>query len=136
MPPLRGRREDIPLLVQHFLEKYSQETTKQVDHVSRNALIRLKQYEWTGNVRELENAVERAVVLSKSRTLRSADFAFLDVSRPRIKTPTLKELEQDYIAEILERYDWNVTQSAKILGINRVTLHKKISRFGIKKLQR
>jgi len=136
LPPLRGRREDIPLLVQHFLEKYSQETTKQVDHVSRNALIRLKQYEWTGNVRELENAVERAVVLSKSRTLRSADFAFLDVSRPRIKTPTLKELEQDYIAEILERYDWNVTQSAKILGINRVTLHKKISRFGIKKLQR
>ena len=133
LPPLRDRREDIPLLVQHFLEKYSQETTKRVDRVSRNALIRLKQYEWIGNVRELENAVERAVVLSKSRTLRSADFAFLDAGRPRAKTPSLRELEQDYILEVLELCDGNITQSAKILGINRVTLHKKIDRYGLKR---
>jgi two-component system response regulator HydG len=133
LPPLRDRREDIPLLVQHFLEKYSQETTKCVDHVSRNALIRLKQYKWIGNVRELANAVERAVVLSKSRSLRSADFAFLDAGHPRVKTPTLKELERDYIADVLALCNGNITQSAKILGINRVTLYKKIDRYGLKR---
>ena len=69
MPSLRERREDIPLLVQHFLNKYSRETTKRVDHISRGALELLKHYEWPGNVRELENAIERAVVLSKSRSL-------------------------------------------------------------------
>jgi two-component system response regulator HydG len=131
LPPLRDRRDDISLLVQHFLTKYSQETTKRVDRVSRNALNMLKRYNWPGNVRELENAIERAVVLSKSRTLRSTDFAFLSTARPRIKTPTLKELEQDYILEVLDRCEWNITHSAKILGINRVTLHKKIDRYGL-----
>jgi len=136
LPPLRDRREDIPLLVQHFLKKYSQETTKQVDHISPNALNRLQQYEWTGNVRELQNAIERAVVLSKRRTLRSTDFAFLDPGRPGVKTPTLKELEQDYIVAVLNSCSWNITQSAKILGINRVTLHKKMDRFGIKRIKK
>jgi len=136
LPPLRDRREDIPLLVQHFLKKYSQETTKQVDHISPNALNRLQQYEWTGNVRELQNAIERAVVLSKRRTLRSTDFAFLDPGRPGVKTPTLKELEQDYIVAVLNSCNWNITQSAKILGINRVTLHKKMDRFGIKRIKK
>jgi len=81
IPPLRDRKEDIPYLIQHFLEKYSQETTKRVDHVSVQAIKLLKQYDWPGNVRELENAIERAVVLSKSRTLEIKDFSFLQPPR-------------------------------------------------------
>jgi DNA-binding NtrC family response regulator len=132
IPPLRDRKEDIPLLVRHFLKKYSQETAKHVDHISENALSKLKQYEWPGNVRELENAIERAVVLSKSRTLGSGDFSFLSTGVPRTKTPTLKDLEQNYIVEILDTCGWNITHAAKILGINRVTLHKKIDRHQLR----
>ncbi|RLC15705.1 MAG: sigma-54-dependent Fis family transcriptional regulator, partial [Deltaproteobacteria bacterium] len=127
---------DIPLLVEHFLKKYSQETAKHVDHVSKNTLTQLKRYPWPGNVRELENAIERAVVLSKSRTLRSGDFSFLSTSIPRKKTPSLREVGQAYILEVLEMCDWNITHAAKILGINRVTLHKKIDRSGLRTLKK
>jgi two-component system response regulator HydG len=134
VPPLRLRRDDIPLLISHFLEKYSQETSKQVDHVSKNTVEQLKHYHWPGNVRELENAIERAVVLSKSRTLRAQDFAFLQSSPPRrSENPTLLEMEKEYLLEILHQTGWNVTRAAKILNINRVTLHKKINRYELKR---
>ncbi len=136
IPPLRDRKKDVPLLVQHFLKKYSQETAKHVDHISKNTLKLLKQYPWPGNVRELENAIERAVVLSKSRTLRSGDFSFLSTGIPRNKTPSLKEVEQAYILEILDSCEWNITHAAKILGINRVTLHKKIDRAGLRTIKK
>jgi len=133
IPPLRQRKEDIPLLVDHFLEKYSQETAKRVDRVSKQTLNELVQYQWPGNIRELENAVERAVVLSKSRTLTTSDFAFLKTAAsPREETPTLKRLEKTYILETLNGCGWNVTRAAKVLGINRVTLHKKIDRYELK----
>jgi two-component system response regulator HydG len=134
VPPLRFRQDDIPLLINHFLEKYSHETSKQVDHVSKNTVEQLKHYPWPGNVRELENAIERAVVLSKSRTLKTKDFAFLQsLPQQRAQNPTLQEMEKEYILEILNQMGWNITQAAKILNINRVTLHKKINRFGLKR---
>jgi two-component system response regulator HydG len=134
IPPLRERKEDIPLLIQHFLEKYSHETTKRVDHITPDAVKRLVAYEWPGNVRELENAIERAVVLSKSRTLDIQDFSFVQTS-PLIpsKPMSLREMEKYYIQRILDGCDWNITQAAKILNINRVTLHKKIKRFEMQK---
>jgi two-component system response regulator HydG len=133
VPPLRERREDIPLLAQHFIDKYSQETAKKVDHISRETLSLLKQYEWPGNVRELENAIERAVVLSRSRTLKTEDFGFLAAGSPQSKkTRTLKEMEQAYICETLLNCDWNITRAAEVLGINRVTLHKKIDRYELR----
>jgi two-component system response regulator HydG len=134
IPPLRERKEDIPLLVEHFLEKYSHETTKRVDHVTRDAVQRLSAYEWPGNVRELENVIERAVVLSKSRTLDLQDFSFLQTS-PLIpsKLMSLRQMEKQYIRRILEECGWNITKAAKILDINRVTLHKKIKRFEMQK---
>ena len=134
LPPLRKRKEDIPLLVQHFLQKYSHETTKKVDHVSREAMELLKSYNWPGNVRELENAIERAVVLSKSRTLGNEDLSFISHSPVRHPTPrSLREIEQDHIKWILDECDWNVTRSAKVLDINRVTLHKMIKRYNLKR---
>lgn len=134
IPPLRKRKDDIPLLINHFLEKYSQETSKRVDHLSQEALERLTDYKWPGNIRELENAVERAVVLSKSRTLHTKDFPFLRASSPALsKMSTLLEMEKSYILESLGRCNWNITQASKNLGINRVTLHKKINRYNLKK---
>ncbi|MGD8227873.1 MAG: sigma-54 dependent transcriptional regulator [Desulfobacteraceae bacterium] len=134
IPPLRRRKGDIPLLVQHFLQKYSHETIKRVDHVSRNTMELLKSYDWPGNVRELENAIERAVVLSKSRTLGKEDFAFLRTApSPIPKSRSLREMEKTYIQEILEDCDWNVTKASKILDINRVTLHKMIKRLNLKR---
>jgi DNA-binding NtrC family response regulator len=134
IPPLRKRKEDILLLVEHFLIKYSQETNKKVDHVTSDAIGLLKQYDWPGNVRELENAIERAVVLSKSRTLRTEDFSFIQPSGIQFsESLSLREMEKAYIQKILEENTWNVTQSAKILGINRVTLHKMIKRYNLKR---
>ena len=134
IPPLRERKDDIPLLIHHFLEKYSHETTKQVDHVSRDAMGLLKRYNWPGNVRELENAIERAVVLSQSRTLGIEDFSFLRSSPATLSRPLpLREMEKQHIQQILEEYNWNVTQASKVLEINRVTLHKMINRYNLKR---
>lgn len=133
VPPLRERIEDVVLLVTHFLHKYSQDTAKRVDHVSDETLETLKKYAWPGNVRELENAIERAVVLARSRSLTAADFSFLSsAGRPPKGALTLKEMERAHILEILEDCDWNITRAAGVLGINRVTLHKKIDRFELR----
>ncbi len=133
IPPLRDRKEDIPLLVEHFLKKYSHETARQVDRVKPDAIKLLKSYDWPGNVRELENAIERAVVLSKSRTLGISDFSFLQPSRLPVSKPlTLKEMQKTHILQILKDKDWNITHAAKVLGINRVTLHKMIKRDNLK----
>ena len=134
IPPLRERKEDIPLLTQHFLEKYSQETTKRVDHIKRDTMEHLMRYNWPGNVRELENAIERAVVLSKSRTLAMEDFSFLREPSPELFHPmSLREMEKQHIQRVLEDCDWNVTKASKLLNINRVTLHKKIKRFDMQR---
>ncbi|MGD9368539.1 MAG: sigma-54 dependent transcriptional regulator [Desulfobacteraceae bacterium] len=133
IPPLRARKDDIPLLVSHFLSKYSHETTKQVDHISRDALRMLQQYHWPGNVRELENAIERAVVLSKGRSVGADDFAFLNaVPVKQTRTGSLLEVEKAYIQQVLEDCDWNITRAAGVLDINRVTLHKKIKRYNLR----
>jgi two-component system response regulator HydG len=134
IPALRERKEDIPLLIQHFLEKYSLETTKKVDHITRDTIEHLITYDWPGNVRELENAIERAVVLAKSRTLDIEDFSFLQTS-PSIpsETMSLRQMERHYIQRILGKCGWNITKAAKILDINRVTLHKKIKRYDMRK---
>ena len=118
------------VLAEHFLKKFCHETTKRVDRISPHAYRILAVYDWPGNVRELENAIERAAVLSKSRILNESDFAFL---RPPPTTappgPSLREMEKYHICRILDQHGWNVTQAAKALEINRVTLHKKIKRY-------
>jgi two-component system response regulator HydG len=134
IPPLRERKEDIPLLTQHFLEKYSQETTKQVDHINPGTMDHLMRYNWPGNVRELENAIERAVVLSKSRTLEMEDFSFLrEPSAALSHSMSLREMEKQHIQRVLEECGWNITRASKLLDINRVTLHKKIKRFDLQR---
>ncbi len=134
LPPLRERRGDIPLLVDHFLKKYSRETAKQVDRVTSDALGLLQRYGWPGNVRELENVIERAVVLSRSRTLGADSFSFLNEDFPAAiaGNRSLRQVEEAHIARMLKEHGGNVTRTAAVLGINRATLHKKIKRFGLK----
>jgi DNA-binding NtrC family response regulator len=134
IPPLRRRKEDIPLLVDHFLKKLAHHTSKRVDRLTNAALMQLTAYDWPGNVREVENAVERAVVLAKSRTLDNGDFAFLQPSGiPSDGRTSLKEVERRYICQVLADCNQNVTRAAEVLGINRTTLHKKINRYGIQR---
>jgi len=134
VPPLRKRRADIPLLVEHFVKKYSSETAKRIDRVTDSAMDLLKNLEWPGNVRELENAIERAVVLSKSRTLDRKDFSFIRSAPVETKkTVSLSEMEKEFIRQALEQNEWNVTRTSKALGVHRVTLQKKIKRLNLRK---
>lgn len=134
LPPLRGRKEDIPLLVRHFLNTFNKELKKKVTHVSTEAMRILMDYSWPGNVRELENVVQRAVTLCHGETVVPDDFpalmtrtngrSFLD--RGPEKGRTLEELETEYIREILAEVGGNRSRAAEILGIDRKTLYRKL----------
>ncbi|MBW2064066.1 MAG: sigma-54-dependent Fis family transcriptional regulator [Deltaproteobacteria bacterium] len=134
MPPLREHKEDIPLLAEHFLIRYSQEMNKPVDGISREALDEMMLYDWPGNVRELENAIERAVVVGKGRKLRPED---LPIFRPESlelpRSESLSEIEKAHIIHVLNNNQWNIRKSAQVLGIDRSTLYSKIKRYQIQK---
>jgi DNA-binding NtrC family response regulator len=133
VPPLRERAEDIPLLAQYFLERYSKETNKNIDSISREAMDLLNRYYWYGNVRELQNAIERAVVLCKKRQIGVSDLAFLQAgaTEPAI-TQSLDQITKNHIQRVLKSCDWNISKAADSLGIHRSTLHKKIREYDMK----
>jgi DNA-binding NtrC family response regulator len=134
IPPLRERREDIPLLVEHFLERYKRETNKEIDTIRPEARAILGRYDWPGNARELENAIERAVVICRKRSLGPEEFSFLTPSVSAGAMPySLRESEVAHLKKVLQEFDWNVSRAAEALKINRVTLHKKIKRYGLRK---
>lgn len=135
MPPLRERKEDIPLLAKHFLDKFSQEVNRSVEQVSRDAMDELMLYEWPGNVRELSNAIERAVVVCRTRTITPDDLPIVTSLEEELKQKyfSLSEVEKQHIAGILEQTDWNISKSSHILGIDRSTLYNKIKRYELKK---
>jgi two-component system response regulator HydG len=129
LPPLRDRREDIPALVNHFVHKFSMAMNKKITRVAPSAMTLLQQQPWTGNVRELENAVERAMVVAQEPELREQDFIFKAVvanGSPK----TLEDIEKAHILRVLEQCNWNQTRAAEVLDIDRVTLHHKIKRYG------
>lgn len=134
MPPLRERKEDIPILAEHFLRRFSQETKKNIDKISREAMDEMMLYEWPGNVRELENAIERAVVVAKGRSILPEHLPiFSPEHQASPKGKSLQEMEKAHILEILEETGWNIKKSAEILEIDRSTLYSKIKRYGIKR---
>ncbi len=132
MPPLRERKADIPILAAHFLRRFAQETNKDIDKVSRDAMDQMMRYEWPGNVRELENAIERAVVVGKGREIRPRD---LPIVHPEggagLADHSLKAVEKAHIARVLNENRWNISRAAQTLGIDRSTLYKKIARYRI-----
>ena len=137
IPPLRERREDIPLLARAFIERISHELGKEVIDITESALKLLLSHNWPGNVRELENAIERALVTCKSKVLAEDDFAFLrhDVeSGNGWIVPTnlsLQEVERKVITATLQRMQGNIKETAAVLGIDRSTLYEKIKKYGI-----
>ena len=134
MPPLRERREDIPLLTEHFLCRFSLETNKSVDQISREALDEMMLYEWPGNVRELGNAIERAVVVGKGRKILAEDLPILHLESPTtLHDKSIKEVEKAHIIQMLNENNWNIARTSKILGINRSTLYTKIKVYEIQK---
>ncbi len=133
IPPLRERRDDIPLLADHFLDRYSRETNKDIDIINKEAMALLRQYDWPGNVRELENAIERAVVICKKRRLGPEEFSFLAPPlSPAAETYSLEKTQITHLRKVLKEFDWNITKAAQALEINRVTLHKKIKKYDIR----
>jgi len=138
LPPLRERKEDIPLLVHHFIERISPELGKDVSDISEGALKILLNYNWPGNVRELENAVERAIVTSKSKMLIEEDFNFLGngntQGQKRWEIPehmTLDEIENLAITTTLQRTHGNIKEAASILGVDRSTLYDRIKKYNL-----
>src|SRR5210317_852691 len=134
MPSLSQRKEDIPLLAEHFLQRFIQETNKSIDKIDREAMDELMLYDWPGNVRELENAIERAVVVGKDRQIMPEDLPILchePLQAPR--NNSLKEIEKAHIRQILTDNDWNIARCAKILDIDRSTLYSKIKRYDLQK---
>ncbi|MFQ5845155.1 MAG: sigma-54-dependent transcriptional regulator [Planctomycetota bacterium] len=153
IPPLRERRGDIPLLVEHFLRRYAEENGKEVRAIADDAVRRLVDYEWPGNVRELENAIERAVVLARSDRLGLDDFppeiCAASAERPsngldfradgRTVVPLKKALEvpeKDIIAATLASVNWNRQKAARLLDINRTTLFNKMRKYGLLEIKR
>jgi DNA-binding NtrC family response regulator len=136
IPPLRDRREDVPLLARHFLERLSHELGKDISDFSEGALKLLMDHNWPGNVRELENAVERAMVTCRGAILTEDDFGFL-AHNGAIKPwsipagMTLQEMERQLIIATLQRTEGNIKEAASILGIDRSTMYEKIKRYEI-----
>ena len=132
------RRDDIPLLCQHFLKKFNEQQHKKIDKISRDVLEVLTDYEFPGNVRELENIIERAVTLSLGSSLEMTHLA-PDLQQRRFQVQrrqkrdflTLEDNEKEYISWILEQTGGNKTRAAEILGIDRVSLWRKVKRYGL-----
>ncbi len=132
VPPLRERREDIPLLVRHFIRQYSERRKKNVTEISDKAMRALEAYDWPGNVRELENAVERGVVMADGEVIEPRDLLYYGLSDAAAPAPSaggrLEEVERQEIVKALERFDGHKGKAADYLGINRKTLREKIRR--------
>jgi len=143
VPPLRERREDIPLLVEHFVRKVARECRRDVRGVSAGALDVLARYDWPGNVRELENVIHRAVVLARGAVIQLQDVP-LDVALPetgsRLAEDTglplreaWEQFERQYVLRVLEGAQWNVSRAARLLGVHRNTVLAKLSGWGIQR---
>jgi two-component system response regulator HydG len=132
IPALRDRKEDIPLLVDHFIHKLSLQMNKKINRVAPAAMYQLQQYGWPGNVRELENAVERAMVVAQEPELRESDFSFKAKNGVAADSgvKTLEDMEKGHILRVLEECSWNQTRAAEVLDIDRVTLHNKLKKYG------
>jgi PAS domain S-box-containing protein len=143
-PPLRDRKEDIPLLVKHFVKKYEGKMGKEITNIPAKVIDALMLYDWPGNIRELENLIERGLILSRGNTLEYGSWV------PAVKTGNsaisggkavpqkLNELEKEHIISVLEKTNWKVSGekgAAKILGLNATTLEARMKKLGIERVK-
>ncbi|MER3414988.1 MAG: sigma-54-dependent Fis family transcriptional regulator [Gemmataceae bacterium] len=142
LPPLRDRRDDIPLLAEYFLQQFVRETGRKIRGLTPRALDRLLAYSWPGNVRELRNVIERAVVLANGPLLDAEDILLSRLEEPpavpttdgrSFRPSTLETLEKEHIVKTLDFTDWNKSRAAALLGIERSTLDRKIRAYGLRR---
>jgi transcriptional regulator with PAS, ATPase and Fis domain len=140
IPPLRERKQDIPFLANHFVQKLAPETGSRVESLTEAAIEKLIEYHWPGNVRELENVIERSLVMCTGTQLDAADIRMESAPRPRTTQNeshflpeglTLDQYEQDIIREALRRADGNKSQAARILGLTRNALRYRLTQMGL-----
>ncbi len=141
LPPLRDRSDDIPLLAEFYIDSYNTEFKKRVRGVAPDAMKRLQSYGWPGNIRELRNSVERAMLLSENEVLQSDDFTIGGASAvrlgDRVELPPngidLEQLERSLVVQALERTQWNQTRAAGLLGLNRDQIRYRIEKFHLER---
>jgi DNA-binding NtrC family response regulator len=133
LPPLRERREDIPPLAEHFLRKFAMENHKEIKDFSPDANELMMKYEWPGNIRELENAIERAVILARGEFITQDELPGIGASLASVDLAgkSLRDLEKECIMGTLRKTGGNISESARILGITRMTLYNKMKEFGL-----
>lgn len=137
LPPLRDRREDIDLLVKSFITKYSQKNNKKVSGISQEVKNIFMEHSWPGNIRELENAIEGAVIMAKTNVINAWDipnvakFKASEASDGKPLKKSLEQPERELIISVLKQYDWNRNKAAAALGINRTTLYNKMQKYKI-----
>ena len=131
IPPLRERTEDIPLLVDHFIRKYCASMNKIPVSIDASALKRLQEFDFPGNIRELENMVERAIVIGNGKKITLKDLP-LQKSVVANAIESLDDVEKNHIIQTLANHEWNITQTAKALQVDRVTLYNKIKKYNLK----
>ncbi|HYG01693.1 MAG TPA: sigma-54 dependent transcriptional regulator [Chryseosolibacter sp.] len=137
IPPLRERFEDIPLLANHFLKFYAAKYEKTVSKISDAAMTRMHKHNWPGNIRELQHAIERAVILSNANVLQPEDFNFTasngkeDNSQLNLDQFNLEEVEKLLIRKVLKKYNGNITQAASELGLTRSSLYRRLEKYGL-----
>jgi DNA-binding NtrC family response regulator len=134
LPPLRQRVDDIPVLLEHFLDKFSRKYQKDSLKVGERTMKQLQQYPWPGNVRELQHAVERAVIMSSTAKLEVEDF-LMSRKQPPIATSrdtyNLEEVEKKTISEAIRKYQGNLSRASQELGMGRSTLYRKMKKYGL-----
>ena len=132
IPPLRQRSGDIPMLIRHFIKKYCTSMSRDIVSIEPAAEKKLEQYDFPGNVRELENMIERAIVVGNGKEIRLKDLPF-GLTASNDTADSLHDLEKNHIQQILNKFDWNISRTAKTLKVDRVTLYNKIKKYNLKK---
>jgi two-component system response regulator AtoC len=136
LPPLRDRREDIPLLATYFLRRYAARNGKAISHLTDDAMALLTEYPWPGNIRELEHCIERAVALASSQVVTAEDLAPELRSNMEMElhrgAPTLEEVKRRYVAHVLGETGGNISRAASVLGVDRRSLYRMLARYGLR----
>lgn len=136
LPPLRERGEDIPLLARHFLEMYCKKYNKDIRKIAPLAIQKLQNYHFPGNIRELQHAVERVVIMAENNTIQADDFFFLtpkiESNEPNlVNSSNLDDVEKSVIEKIINKYNGNISKAAKELGLTRASLYRRLEKYGL-----
>ena len=131
IPPLRERMEDIPMLVDYFIKKFCTSMSRDIITIDSAVLKRLEEFEFPGNVRELENMIERAIVIGNGKEIRLKDLP-LEKNTINNSIESLDDIEKTHVLQILNKYGWNISRSANALKVDRVTLYNKIKKYNLK----